>query len=142
MTKRKIEYWVIPPDADGEFVANMEEVLETYEKAYDPDRPVVCMDEQPVQLIGETRVPIAATKKHPERVDYEYERLGTASIFMFAEPLSGFRQATAPHEGRLGSRSGAPAGHALRKRTGDHAGVRQFEHTHEGGVLRSVPSRK
>ena len=56
MTKRKIEYWVIPPDADGEFVANREEVLETYEKAYDPDCPVVCMDEQPVQLIGETRV--------------------------------------------------------------------------------------
>lgn len=50
---------------------------------------------QPVQLIGETRVPIAATKEHPQRVDYEYERLGTASIFMFAEPLSGFRQATA-----------------------------------------------
>ena len=95
MTKRKIEYWVIPPDADGEFVANMEEVLETYEKTYDPDCPVVCMDEQPVQLIGETRVPIPATKEHPERVDYEYERKGTASIFMFAEPLSGYRQATA-----------------------------------------------
>src|ERR1700690_202774 len=95
MTKRKIEYWVIPPDADGEFVANMEEVLETYEKAYGPNCPVVCMDEQPVQLIGETRVPIPATKEHPERVDYEYERKGTASIFRFAEPLSGFRQATA-----------------------------------------------
>jgi hypothetical protein len=95
MTKRKIEYWVIPPEADAEFVANMEEVLETYEKAYDPACPVICMDEQPVQLIGETRVPIAATKEHPERVDYEYERLGTASIFLFAEPLSGFRQATA-----------------------------------------------
>ncbi len=95
---RKIEYWVIPPDADGEFVAHMKEVLETYEKAYDPDCPVVCMDEQPVQLIGETRVPIPATKEHPERVDYEYECKGTASIFMFAEPLSGFRQATArPH---------------------------------------------
>ncbi len=95
MTKRKIEYWVIPPEADGEFVANMEEVLETYEKAYDPQCPVVCMDEQPVQLIGETRVPIKATKNHPERPDYEYERKGTASIFMFAEPLSGYRQATA-----------------------------------------------
>jgi DDE superfamily endonuclease len=95
MTKRKIEYWVIPPDADGEFVANMEEVLETYEKAYDPACPVVCMDEQPVHLIGETQVPIPATKEHPERVDYEYERKGTASIFLFAEPLSGFRQATA-----------------------------------------------
>jgi hypothetical protein len=95
MTKRKIEYWVIPPKADAEFVAGMEEVLETYEKAHDPEAPVVCMDEQPVQLIGETRVPIPATKDHPERVDYEYERKGTASIFMFTEPLSGFRQATA-----------------------------------------------
>ena len=95
MTRRKLEYWVVPPDADGEFVANMEEVLETYEKAYDVECPVVCMDEQPVQLIGETRVPIPATKEHPKRVDYEYERKGTASIFMFAEPLSGFRQATA-----------------------------------------------
>jgi len=95
MTKRKIEYWVIPPKADGEFVAGMEEVLETYEKAYDPELPVVCMDEQPVQLIGETRVPIPPTKEHPVRVDYEYERKGTASVFMFAEPLSGFRQVTA-----------------------------------------------
>jgi len=95
MTNRKIEYWVIPPEADAEFVANMEEVLETYAKAYDPACPVICMDEQPVQLIGETRVPIPATKEHPERVDYEYERQGTASIFLFAEPLSGWRQATA-----------------------------------------------
>ena len=102
MTKRKIEYWVIPPEANGEFVAHMEEVLDTYEKAYDPNCPVVCMDEQPVQLIGETRVPIPATKEHPERVDYEYERKGTASIFMFAEPLSGFRQATArPHRTKV-----------------------------------------
>jgi hypothetical protein len=95
MTKRKIEYWVIPPQADAEFVACMEEVLETYAKPYDPKHPLLCMDEQPVQLIGETRVPIPATKEHPQRVDYEYERKGTASIFMFAEPLSGFRQATA-----------------------------------------------
>ena len=95
MTKRKIEYWVIPPKADAEFVANMEEVLEIYAKPYDPKNPVVCMDEQPVQLIGETRVPIPATKEHPQRVDYEYERKGTASIFMFAEPLAAFRQATA-----------------------------------------------
>ena len=73
----------------------MEEVLETYEKPYDPNHPVVCMDEQPVQLIKESRQPIAATKNHPKRVDYEYERVGTASIFMFNEPLAGWRQATA-----------------------------------------------
>lgn len=95
MTKRKIEYWVIPPDADAEFVANMEDVLEIYAKPHDPKNPVVCMDEQPVQLIGETRVPIPATQQHPQRVDYEYERKGTASIFMFVEPLAAFRQATA-----------------------------------------------
>src|SRR5580704_13823180 len=95
MTKRKIEYWVIPPDQDAEFVADMENVLETYAEAYDPQHPVVCMDEQPVQLLKETKAPVAATKNHAKRVDYEYERNGTASIFMFAEPLSGFRQATA-----------------------------------------------
>ena len=95
MTKRKIEYWVIPPEQDGEFVACMEEVLETYAQAYNPQQPVLCMDEQPVQLLKETRVPIPPTKQHGKRVEYEYERNGTASIYMFAEPLSGFRQATA-----------------------------------------------
>ena len=94
MTQRKIDYWVIPPEADGEFVANMEEVLDTYAQPYDPKYPVLCMDEQPIQLLKETRVPIAATREHPRRVDYEYERAGTASIFMFCEPLSGWRQAT------------------------------------------------
>jgi DDE superfamily endonuclease len=92
MTKRKIQYWVIPPQANAEFVASMEEVLETYAQAYDKRRPVVCMDEQPVQLLKETRVPVAATTAHPRRVDYEYERAGTASIFMFCEPLSGWRE--------------------------------------------------
>src|SRR3954451_13075797 len=56
MTKRKIEYWVIPPDQDAEFVADMENVLETYAEAYDPQHPVLCMDEQPVQLLKETKV--------------------------------------------------------------------------------------
>jgi DDE superfamily endonuclease len=92
MTNRKIEYWVIPPDADAEFVAHMEEVLETYEKPYNPAVPVICMDEQPVQLLKETRSPIPATAEHAKRVDYEYERAGTASIFMFAEPLAGWRE--------------------------------------------------
>ena len=92
MTSRKIEYWVIPPEADGEFVAHMEEVLETDAKPYDPTRPVLGRDEQPVQLLKETRVPIPATRRHPKRVDYEYERAGTANIFMFAEPLAGGRE--------------------------------------------------
>jgi hypothetical protein len=95
MTSRKIQYWVIPPKADAEFVAAMEEVLDTYEKPYDPDHPVLTMDEQPVQLVKETRRPLPATKRHAQRIDYEYERAGTASIFMFTEPLAGWREATA-----------------------------------------------
>jgi len=94
MTKRKIQYWVIPPEADAEFIASMEEVLDTYEEPYDANYPVLCMDEQPVQLHNEVRKPIPATKSHARRVDYEYERCGTASVFMFTEPLSGWRQAT------------------------------------------------
>lgn len=69
----------------------MEEVLEVYARPYDPRYPVLCMDEQPIQLLKETRTPIAGTKEHPRRVDYEYERAGTASIFMFCEPLAGWR---------------------------------------------------
>lgn len=95
MTNRKLQYWVIPPEADAEFVASMEEVLDTYEKPYDPACPVLCMDEQPVQLVKETRQSLPATKRHAKRVDYEYERAGTASIFMFTEPLAGWRVATA-----------------------------------------------
>ena len=92
MTNRKIQYWVIPPEADAEFAACMEEVLDTYEEPYNKDFPVICMDEQPIQLHKETRTPIVATKKHPRRVDYEYERCGTACVFMFTEPLAGWRE--------------------------------------------------
>ena len=83
---------MIPPTADGEFVANMEAVLDTYATPYDSRYPVVCMDEQPVQRLQDTRVPIPATADHPRRVDYEYERAGVASLFVFCEPLVGWRQ--------------------------------------------------
>ena len=69
-------------------------MLDTYELPYNADDPVVCMDEQPVQLTKETRTPIAETADHPKRVDYEYARAGTACIFMFNEPLAGWRSAT------------------------------------------------
>ena len=70
----------------------MEDVISIYAKPYNPLIPVICMDEQPIQLLGETRDPIPATQNHPVRVDYEYERAGTASIFMFTEPLAGKRE--------------------------------------------------
>lgn len=86
---------MIPPEEDAEFTACMEEVLETCQRPCGPEHPVVCMDEQPVQLVQETRAPLAAAREHPERVDYEYERAGTAAVFMFCEPLNGWRQARA-----------------------------------------------
>jgi hypothetical protein len=95
MTPRRIQYWVIPEDANSEFVADMEVILDTYAQPYDARYPVICMDEQPVQLTKETRQPIPETLEHPKRVDYEYERAGTASLFMFTEPLVGWRQVSA-----------------------------------------------
>ena len=82
---------MIPPDHNGEYVACMEDVLTVYDRPYDQKTPVVCMDEQPVQLIKETRQPISAAAGRPARVDYEYERNGTAAIFMFTEPKAGWR---------------------------------------------------
>ena len=70
----------------------MEDVLEVYHLPYDPTRPVICMDEQPVQLVKETRVPLPAKPGQPASVDYEYERNGTANIFVFTEPLIGWRK--------------------------------------------------
>jgi hypothetical protein len=91
VTNRKIAYWVIPPQADAEFAGQMEWILDTHALPYDSRHPVVDMDEQPVQLLRESRVPIPATRDHPRRVDYEYERAGTASLFLFCEPLVGWR---------------------------------------------------
>jgi hypothetical protein len=85
--------YVIAPHQSAEFVADMETVLEIYHLPYNSKRPVICMDEQPVQLVKETRLPLPAKPGQPESVDYEYERNGTANIFMFTEPLAGWRKA-------------------------------------------------
>jgi transposase len=70
---------------DAEYVARMEDVLELYTEAPNPRRPVVCFDETPRQLIGETRTPIPAAPGSPKRVDYEYRRNGTANLFVFVD---------------------------------------------------------
>jgi DDE superfamily endonuclease len=87
--------WCIPPEHNAEFVCAMENVLETYKRPRDPQRPVVCMDEKPKQLIKETRTPVACAKGRPARVDFEYERNGTASVFLFVDPLRGWRRVEA-----------------------------------------------
>lgn len=70
----------------------MEDVLDLYKRPYDPKAPMICMDEQPTQLIKQTRKAIAAAPGRAERVDYEYERGGTAVNFLFTEPLAGWRR--------------------------------------------------
>lgn len=70
----------------------MEDVLDLYCLPYDPEVPLVCMDEQPTQLIAETRPTLPQGPGKPERYDYEYERKGTAANFMFTEPLGGWRK--------------------------------------------------
>jgi hypothetical protein len=69
----------------------MEKVLEVYKRPFDPLNPVVCMDESPKQLIGETKCPIPASPGHPARHDYEYNRCGVCNIFLACEPLAGKR---------------------------------------------------
>jgi len=82
---------VIPPEQNGSFVANMEMVLDVYKRPFDPNHPVVCMDESPKQLIGEKQVPISASPGQPAKYDYAYVRNGVCNIFMACEPLSGKR---------------------------------------------------
>jgi len=83
--------WCIPAKADGEFVCHMEDVLDVYQQAYDPRRPTVCMDELSKQLLGEVAQALPLEPGQPARCDYEYERHGTANLFMFFEPLVGQR---------------------------------------------------
>ncbi|HEY3916742.1 MAG TPA: IS630 family transposase [Stellaceae bacterium] len=85
------QQWVIPPKANSAFVAAMEDVLAVYTRPHDPDCPLVCVDETSKQLLAETRVPIPMKPGRPARCDYEYERNGTANLFMMFAPLEGWR---------------------------------------------------
>ena len=85
-----------PAKQNAEFVARMEDVLAVYAQAYDPECPVVCMDEKPFQLLDERYAPITMSESnHKLKYDCEYERKGSCSIFMFTEPLAGWRHALA-----------------------------------------------
>jgi hypothetical protein len=86
-----VKTWCLPPEADADFVWHMEDVLQVYQLPYDPEYPVVCLDEASKQLIGEVAIPVPAAPGRPARVDYEYERKGTCNLFMMCEPLRGWR---------------------------------------------------
>jgi len=93
--------WCIPPKQSSEFVYHMEDVLEVYHRAYDPKRPVLCIDETSKQLIGETRTPLPLGPGMVERYDHEYVRHGVACLFLACEPLAGWRHvAVTEHRGR------------------------------------------
>ena len=86
-----VERWVIPPEADGEFVARMKDLLDLYAEPFLQARPVVCMDEASKQLVGEMRPSLPADRGHAKRVDYEYRRNGTVNLFVFVQPRGGWR---------------------------------------------------
>jgi hypothetical protein len=83
------DYWCIPPEEDAEFVANMEDILDVYQKPYDPKYPLWCMDEKPYQILGEAREPLPMRPGDLAKVDSEYVRNGTVSIFCFIQPHTG-----------------------------------------------------
>jgi transposase len=87
------EMWCIP-QVDGEYVACMEDVLDLYAEPPDPRRPVVCLDESPLQLIGETRQPIPPQPGQLERYDYEYSRNGTVNLFVVLDAHQPWRRVT------------------------------------------------
>ena len=88
--------WCIPPKQNADFVAHMEDVLAVYTRKHNEKYPVVCMDEKPFQLLDERYKPIPMNKRNrKKKYDCEYERKGTCSIFIFTEPLAGWRNAFA-----------------------------------------------
>jgi hypothetical protein len=87
--------WSIPSEQNADFVAKMEDILDIYERPYDERNPVICLDEKPRQLLDERREPMPMAVSSPKKIDNEYERMGTCSIFVMTEPLLGWIHATA-----------------------------------------------
>jgi hypothetical protein len=85
------QHWVLPKADDPEFVCGMEDVLEVYQRPPDERRPLVCVDEASKQLVADVTPPLPLQPGQPTREDYEYERRGTANLFMLFAPLAGWR---------------------------------------------------
>ena len=136
---------MIPPDASAAFVANMEDVLEVYQRPHDPQRPLVCLDETSKQLIIETRAPIPAKPGRKARHDYEYERNGVANLFMVFAPLEGWRhvKVTDRHTAiEYAHTLRGFVGHAFSGRGEDRPGAGQSQHPQARLALRSLPRRR
>ena len=108
-------------------------MLKLYDKPYDTRFPVMAMDEQPLQLLKETRQPISAPRHHPKRIDHEYERAGeSVSVLRTFGRLAAGDGTAAAEEGRLGSRGRRPAAGALCEGGESDPGLRQLEQGHAG----------
>jgi len=83
--------WCIPPKQNADFVAHMEDILEVYALPYDPEIPLICMDEKPYQLLGEELEALPMNSGQTVKEDYKYVRCGVSNIFVFTEPLGGWR---------------------------------------------------
>ena len=137
--------WVIPPKANSAFVAAMEDVLAVYTRPHDPDRPLVCLDETSKQLIAETRLPIPMKPGRPARCDYEYERNGTANLFMLFAPLEGWRcvkvtdRRTAVDYAHGFERLGR---YPLLRCPDNRSGPGRSQHPQQSFALRGLPGRR
>jgi len=87
----RVRQWCIPPEANGEFVWKMEDVLDVYTQSYDKERVLVCMDETTKQQVMEVRQPVAAAPGREYRYDAEYKRNGVSNVFMLFAPLESWR---------------------------------------------------
>lgn len=83
------EYWCIPPTEDADFVAAMEDILDLYQQPFDPKRPLWCMDEKPYQILDDARKPLEMRPGDIKKIDCDYVRNGTVSVFCFIQPHSG-----------------------------------------------------
>ena len=106
--------WCIP-EVGAEFVWRMEDVLDLYEEPYDLNRPVVCFDELPYQMVAEKRTPLPRKPGRPQRYDYEYERKGTTNLFAFFEPKRGWRHLEVTERRRA-----VDFAHAMRRLADEH----------------------
>src|SRR5580700_10123692 len=100
--------WVVA-DLDDDYIARMEDVLEVYERPYDPQQPVVCLDEKPITLHADLRPPSPAAPGREARRNNEYERCGTANVFCAVEPKAGRHFSSPPPIDQPLSSRGSPA---------------------------------
>ena len=143
--ERAVHIWVIPPQASSAFVAAMEDILAVYKRPRDGDCPLVCLDEASKQLLAGTRALIPMKPGQPARCDYEYERNGTANLFMMFAPLEGWRRVKVTDRRTAVDYAQALEGFIgppLPERQEDRSGAGQSQHPQTRIVVRGFSARQ